>query len=121
MSIRSVVAEALNRQGVIQMKTLSVLFLLPFLAFFETESFRLPPPPPHLFASRADNENYEIQRIDTMPLMLNADLRKIIDAMINSIPQQKTMNEPIEKVPLVTGKYEKRWEKRRHIKSNNCI
>ena len=104
MSIRPVVADAQSRQGVIQMKTLSVLFLLAFLAIFETESFRLPPPPPHLVSSRADDENEDIQSIDTMPLMLNADLRKIIDAMINSIPQQKNINEPIEKVPLVTGK-----------------
>ena len=71
-----------------------------FLATLETESFVLPPTPPQL-KSRSFSGDIEFKSIDTMPFELRADLDKIVNAMINSLQSQK----PIEKVPLVTGKY----------------
>ena len=81
-------------------KIIPVLCLLAFLATLETESFVLPPTPPQL-KSRSFSGDIEFKSIDTMPFELRADLDKIVNAMINSLQSQK----PIEKVPLVTGKY----------------
>ena len=82
------------------MKIIPVFCLLAFLATLETESFVLPPTPPQL-KSRSFSGDIEFKSIDTMPFELRADLDKIVNAMINSLQSQK----PIEKVPLVTGKY----------------
>ena len=81
-------------------KIIPVLCLLAFLATLETESFVLPPTPPQL-KSRSFSGDIEFKSIDTMPFELRADLDRIVNAMINSLQSQK----PIEKVPLVTGKY----------------
>ena len=80
-------------------KIIPVLCLLAFLATLETESFVLPPTPPQL-KSRSFSGDIGLKSIDTMPFELRADLDKIVNAMINSLQSQ----EPIEKVPLVTGK-----------------
>ena len=81
-------------------KIIPVLCLLAFLATLETDSFVLPPTPPQL-KSRSFSGDIEFKSIDTMPFELRADLDRIVNAMINSLQSQK----PIEKVPLVTGKY----------------
>ena len=89
------------------MKTLAILFLLTFLTVFKTESFRLPPPPPHLMRPKTHSEINDldrVDRVDIMPHMLKADLNKIINAMINSIPPHNPEKKPT-KVPLITGKF----------------
>ena len=71
----------------------TILFIIGY-----TESFWLPPPPPHLIKSKTVNEN----DINDLDINIQKDLEKIIDALMKDYSSPK-LNGPT-KVPLSTGK-----------------
>ena len=75
-----------------------ILFVLGY-----AESFWLPPPPPHLMKSRTVND---IKDLD-IEILLQRDLEKIINALIeDSLPPKLSRNGPA-KVPMLIGKFHK--------------
>ena len=68
----------------------TILFIIGY-----TESFWLPPPPPHLIKSKTED-------INDLDINIQKDLEKIIDALMKDYSSPK-LNGPT-KVPLSTGK-----------------
>ena len=71
-----------------------ILFVL------KAESFWLPPPPPHLMKSKTTND---IKDLD-IEILLQKDLAKIINAMIEDSLQSPNRNGPA-KVPMLIAVY----------------
>ena len=65
--------------------------------FVVGDTFRLPPPTPHLMNSRVSNGNVKIKDIDTL---LQKDLQKIIKAMLGDSLARRTI--PVQAPLLIT-------------------
>ena len=77
-----------------RMKTLPLLFMVSTI-FVVGDTFRLPPPTPHLMNSRVSN--VKIKDIDTL---LQKDLQKIIKAMLGDSLARRTI--PVQAPLLIT-------------------